>query len=408
MAAFAYKALDSKGRNKKGIIESDTAKGARALLRDKSLIPVEVQPAGNQEKQTGAQQTSFFSFERKISASDLALITRQLSTLSASGLPIEESLLAVAQQCDIPRIERMIMAVRSKVTEGYTLADSMAEYPHIFDNLFCSMVAAGEKSGHLDTVLERLADYTEQRQVTKSKIQQASVYPVMLMVVAFSVVYFLLTSVVPKIVAQFDRLGGELPGTTRLMIAISEFLSAYDYFLLLLILASGVVFQRLMKKDKPRYQYHKLLLDMPLVGKVSKGLNTARFARTLSILTASAVPLLESMKISGDVLSNDYIKEAIQEARLRVREGTSLRASLEQTKLFPPMMLHMIASGEKSGELESMLARAADNQDREFEGMVNITLSIIGPAMVLSMAGVVFFIVISILQPIMALNSMVG
>ncbi|MCU4674392.1 type II secretion system inner membrane protein GspF [Catenovulum sp. 2E275] len=408
MAAFAYKALDAKGRNKKGIIEADTAKAARGLLRDKGLIPVEVQTAAQQEKNTASQKQPLFSFERKISAADLALITRQLSTLSASGLPIEESLLAVAQQCDVPRIERMIMAVRSKVTEGYTLADSMAEYPHIFDNLFCSMVAAGEKSGHLDTVLERLADYTEQRQVTKSKIQQASVYPVMLMVVAFSVVYFLLTSVVPKIVAQFDRLGGELPGTTQFMIAMSNFLSAYGPFLILLVLGSAVVFQRLMKKEKPRYQYHKLLLKMPLAGKVSRGLNTARFARTLSILTASAVPLLESMKIAGDVLSNDYIKEAIQEARLRVREGTSLRAALDQTKLFPPMMLHMIASGEKSGELESMLSRAADNQDREFEGMVNVTLSIIGPAMVLSMAAVVFFIVISILQPIMALNSMVG
>ncbi len=408
MAAFAYKALDAKGRNKKGIIEADTAKAARSLLRDKGLIPVDVQTAAQQEKSNVGKTQSFFSFERKISASDLALITRQLSTLSASGLPIEESLLAVAQQCDVPRIERMIMAVRSKVTEGYTLADSMAEYPHIFDNLFCSMVAAGEKSGHLDTVLERLADYTEQRQITKSKIQQASIYPVMLMVVAFSVVYFLLTSVVPKIVAQFDRLGGELPGTTQFMIAVSDFLTAYGPALILLVLGSGVVFQRLMKQEKPRYKFHQILLDLPLAGKVSKGLNTARFARTLSILTASAVPLLESMKIAGDVLSNDYIKEAIQEARLRVREGTSLRASLEQTKLFPPMMLHMIASGEKSGELESMLARAADNQDREFEGMVNITLSIIGPAMVLSMAGIVFFIVISILQPIMALNSMVG
>ena len=408
MAAFAYKALDAKGRNKKGIIEADTAKGARALLRDKGLIPVDVQAAAAQEKETGSQKSSWFSFERKISASELALITRQLSTLSASGLPIEESLLAVAQQCDTPRVERMIMAVRSKVTEGYTLADSMAEYPHIFDNLFCAMVAAGEKSGHLDTVLERLADYTEQRQVTKSKIQQASIYPVMLMVVAFSVVYFLLTSVVPKIVAQFDRLGGELPGTTKFMIAMSDFLTAYGLFLIMSILAAGVIFQRLMKKDSARFKVHQFMLGMPLIGKVSKGLNTARFARTLSILTASAVPLLESMKISGDVLTNDYIKESIQEARARVREGTSLRASLEQTKLFPPMMLHMIASGEKSGELENMLGRAADNQDREFEGMVNVTLGIIGPVMVLSMAGVVFFIVISILQPIMALNSMVG
>ncbi|WP_143871204.1 type II secretion system inner membrane protein GspF [Catenovulum sediminis] len=408
MAAFEYKALDNKGRNKKGVIEADTARAARQALREKGLIPVDVQTASSQEKQSASGKQEFFSLQGKISASDLALLTRQLSTLVASGLPIEEALLAVAQQTEKPRIERMVMAVRSKVTEGYNLADSMAEYPHIFDNLFCAMVAAGEKSGHLDTVLERLADYTEQRQVTKSKIQQASIYPIMLMVVAFSVVYFLLTSVVPKIVAQFDRLGGELPASTRFMITVSDFLSAYGLSVIVFIMLSAVIFQRAIQKPKIRFKYHALLLRMPMIGKVARGLNTARFARTLSILTASAVPLLESMKISAEVLSNDMIKQSIHDARLRVREGSSLRASLEQTKLFPPMMLHMIASGEKSGELESMLSRAADNQDREFESLVNITLSVIGPAMVLSMAAVVFFIVISILQPIMALNSMVG
>ena len=408
MPAFEYKALDNKGRNKKGVIEADTAKAARSALREKGLIPVEVTTASEQETKSAGSSQSLFSIERKISAAELALLTRQLSTLSASGLPIEEALLAVAQQTETPRVERMIMAVRSKVTEGYNLADSMGEYPHIFDELFCAMVAAGEKSGHLDTVLERLADYTEQRQQTKSKIQQASVYPIMLMVVAFTVVYFLLTSVVPKIVSQFDRLGGELPASTQFMIAVSDFLSDFGLPMLVLILLSGVVFQRLVKQEKFRYKYHQTLLKMPLIGKVARGLNTARFARTLSILTASAVPLLESMKIASDVLTNDHIRASIAEARLRVREGTSLRAALEQTKLFPPMMLHMIASGEKSGELEAMLSRAADNQDREFEALVNMTLSVIGPAMVLSMAGVVFFIVISILQPIMALNSMVG
>lgn len=408
MAAFAYKALDNQGRNKKGVIEADTPRAARQMLREKGLMPVALESASSQENSKAQQSKSWFSFEKKISATDLALLTRQLSTLVASGLPIEEALLAVAQQTEKPRIESMIMAVRSRVTEGYNLADSMAEYPHIFDNLFCAMVAAGEKSGHLDTVLERLADYTEQRQQTRSKIQQASIYPVMLMTVACSVVYFLLTSVVPKIVSQFDRLGGDLPASTRIMIAISDFLSAYGIFFIIFILLCGIGFQRAIKKPKIRFKYHQFLLKLPLVGKVARGLNTARFARTLSILTASAVPLLESMKISGDVLSNDYIKDSILAARLKVREGASLRTSLEQTKLFPPMMLHMIASGEKSGELENMLSRAADNQDREFESLVNITLSIIGPAMVLSMAAVVFFIVISILQPIMALNSMVG
>lgn len=408
MAAFEYKALDAKGRNKKGIIEADTAKAARQLLREKSLMPIEISHASAKEKQAAGQDKNWFTIERKISSAELALITRQIATLVGSGLPIEEALFAVSQQCETPRIERIIMAVRSKVTEGYTLADSMGEYPHIFDALFCAMVAAGEKSGHLDNVLDRLADYTEQRQVTKSQIQQAAIYPIMLMVVAFSVVYFLLTSVVPNIVSQFDRLGGDLPATTQFMIMISEFLTDYGMPLIVVIIASIVIFQRLMKKSEPRFKYHQALLTFPLIGKVSKGLNTARFARTLSILSASAVPLLEGMKISGEVLTNDYVKKVMLEAGTKVREGSSLRAALDQTKLFPPMMLHMIASGEKSGELENMLSRAADTQDREFDTLVQMTLSVIGPAMVLTMAGVVFFIVISILQPIMALNSMVG
>ncbi|AWB68690.1 type II secretion system protein GspF [Saccharobesus litoralis] len=405
MAAFEYKALNKAGKSVKGLIEADTAKAARQQLREKGLMPVEIEETVAKEKKQG-HSVSFL--KPSISANDLALMTRQLATLSASGLTVEESLLAVAQQADKPRHETMLMAVRSKVTEGYSLADSMAEFPHIFDDLFRSMVAAGEKSGHLDTVLERLADYTEQRQVTKSQIQQASIYPVMLLIVAVTVVSYLLASVVPKIVGQFQRMNADLPATTQFMIGASDLLRDYGLYVLVLSMLGAVVFQRLIQKPKARLTYHQHLLKVPLIGKVAKGLNTARFARTLSICTASAVPLLESMRIAGDVLSNDFMKQEIEVARGKVREGTSLRASLEQTKLFPPMMLHMIASGEKSGELEQMLGRAADNQDREFQSLVTVTLGILGPAMVLSMAGIVFFIVISILQPIMALNTMVG
>ncbi|WP_111976983.1 type II secretion system inner membrane protein GspF [Algibacillus agarilyticus] len=405
MAAFEYKALTKQGKSVKGLIEADTQKGARQQLREKGLMPVELQETVAKEKR---QSGEFSLFQQKISANDLALMTRQLATLSASGLTVEESLLAVAQQTDKPRHETVLMAVRSKVTEGYSLADSMAEFSHIFDDLYRSMVAAGEKSGHLDTVLERLADYTEQRQATKSQIQQASIYPVMLLLVAVTVVSYLLASVVPKIVGQFERMNADLPATTKFMIGASDLLRDYGLFFLVFVMVGAVIFQRAVQKPKAKLSYHQYLLRLPLLGKVAKGLNTARFARTLSICTASAVPLLESMRIASDVLSNEFMKQEIDVARSRVREGTSLRASLEQTKLFPPMMLHMIASGEKSGELEQMLERAADNQDREFHSLVTITLGVLGPAMVLSMAGIVFFIVISILQPIMALNQLVG
>jgi general secretion pathway protein F len=270
------------------------------------------------------------------------------------------------------------------------------------------MVAAGEKSGHLDTVLNRLADYTENRQKTRSQITQAMVYPSLMMFVAMGIVVLLLTQVVPKIVGQFEHMGQDLPAITQLMISISDFLRDYGVFLFIGIVVLFMILGKVLQQPIMKKRYHKALLSMPVIGKVSKGLNTARFARTLSILTSSAVPLLESMRIAGNVLNNLYIKEQISQAAVFVKEGSSLRASLEQTKMFPPMMMHMIASGEQSGELQQMLGRAADNQDRQFETQVDVALKVFGPVLILTMAAVVFFIVMAILQPIMALNSMVN
>ena len=242
----------------------------------------------------------------------------------------------------------------------------------------------------------------------RSQLIQALVYPIIMTVVATGVIAILLTAVVPKIVGQFEHMGENLPATTQFLIASSDFLRDYGIFMLLLIAASILVFSHMMKKPHLQMSFHQQVLRLPGIGKVVKGINTARFARTLSILTASAVPLLESMRISGEVLDNLYIKKQVQESSNKVREGASLKVSLEQTKLFPPMMLHMIASGEKSGQLEHMLGRAADNQDREFDALVNISLKAFEPALMVVMAGVVLFIVMAILQPILALNNMVG
>lgn len=403
MAAFEYKALDAKGKNKKGIMEGDTIKQIRQQLREKGMVPIEVTPAAQKENKKGGGL-----FQPKISASDLALITRQLSTLVQSALPIEAAILAVAEQCDKPRLKSMMMAVRAKVVEGYSLAEGLGEFPHTFDNLFCSMVAAGEKSGHLDQVLERLADYTEQRQEMKSQMISAMTYPIILTVFAVGVISLLLATVVPKIVGQFVKMGQALPDTTQFLISASDFILAYGIYIVVFIFLLIIGIQRLLTKPKMRLKYDKMLLSLPLIGNVAKGVNTARFARTLSILTSSAVPLLEGMMISGKVLENTYIKAAIVEAAARVREGAALKVSLENTKLFPPMMLHMIASGEKSGELEQMLGRAADNQDRDFELRIGIALKIFEPVLVLTMAGMVLFIVMAILQPILNMNSMVG
>ncbi len=405
MAAFEYVALDGKGRRKQGVLEADSGRQVRQQLREQGLTPLEVTEAVEKVRR---EAQGFSLFRPTITTSELALITRQLSTLVAASLPIEEALRAVAQQCEKPKLRTLMAAVRGKVVEGHGLADSLAGFPSIFDQLYRAMVAAGEKSGHLEKVLNRLADYTEQRQKMKSKLMQAMIYPVMLTLVAVGVISILLSSVVPKVVEQFIHMKQELPFSTRFLMGASDFVRDFGLVIVALVIGALFVFRWWNQKPERRLRYHALLLRLPVIGRVSRSLNTARFARTLSILNSSAVPLLEGMRISGEVLTNDLARERLVEASERVREGTSLRSALEQTKLFPPMMLHMIASGERSGELDSMLERAADNQDREFESQVNIALGVFEPALVVSMAAIVLFIVMAILQPLLQLNNMVS
>lgn len=406
MAAFDYKALNGQGKQVKGVIEADSARHARSLLRDQRLMPLEIDAVVSK---TSNQASSGFSlFKPKVSVAELALITRQIATLVAAGLPVEEALKAVGQQCEKAKLASMIMAVRSRVVEGYSLADSMAEFPQVFDELYRAMVASGEKSGHLEVVLNRLADYTERRQQLKSKLTQAMIYPITLTIVAIAVVAILLAAVVPQVVGQFEHMGQQLPATTQFLIAASDFVKDYGLIVLAVIVLAIVAFNRLLIKPQFKMKWHTIMLELPVIGKVSKGLNTARFARTLSILTASSVPLLDGMRIASEVLLNVKVRAAVEDATARVREGTSLGAALTNTKLFPPMMLYMITSGEKSGQLESMLERAADNQDREFESNVTIALGVFEPMLVVTMASIVLFIVLAILQPILQLNNMIS
>ncbi len=405
MAAFEYQALDVKGKKLKGVLEADNARQARQVLRERKLTPLSVDLASQQEKLLANGKTWL---QRKISAAELALITRQLATLVAAALPIESALLAVAEQCDKPRLKNMVMSVRSKVVEGYSLAEGLAEFPHIFDHLFRSMVAAGEKSGHLDQVLNRLADYTEQRQHMRNQIIMASVYPIVMIVVSILVIGILLAAVVPKITEQFEHMGQQLPALTRFMINASEFVQQYGIWILLFLLLASIGWQRMLTKPAIKLAYDRRILKVNVIGRIVNSINTARFARTLSILNASGVPLLEAMRISADVLSNTYMRQSVTEAASRVREGASLRAALEQTKLFPPMMLHMIASGEKSGQLDTMLERAADTLDREFEMTMTVSLEIFKPLVVIILAIIVCLIVMAILLPILELNNMVG
>lgn len=405
MPAFSYKALDARGKNREGSLDADSAKMARQQLRDQGLTPLSVTET-MMSAQRNTSQRSWLS--PHISTSELALITRQLATLVAAALPLEEALRAVAQQAEKSKLQTLLSAVRSKVLEGHSLADSMANFPTVFDDLYRAMVAAGERSGHLEVVLNRLADYTENRQHMKNKLLQAMIYPIILTIVAVGVICLLLTAVVPKIVVQFVHMKQTLPFSTRFLIGASNFLEAYGLPLLIAIAVVILLWRQWLKNANNKRRYHGLLLKLPVIGRVSRGLNTARFARTLSILNTSSVPLLEGMQISGDVLSNDEAKIRVKAATERVREGTSLSMALGKTSLFPPMMLHMINSGERSGELDNMLERAADNQDREFESQINIALSIFEPVLVVSMAVIVLFIVLAVLQPILQLNNMVG
>ncbi len=407
MAAFEYVALNSKGREKKGVLEGDTAKQIRQQLRDKGFTPLEILHIGDSTKPES--QKGYGIGGASMSVADLALVTRQLATLVKAALPIEEALKAVAEQTEKPKIKSIILGVRAKVMEGHTLADGMAEFPKVFNELYRSMVAAGERAGHLDTVLNRLADYTERRHKIRGKITAAMVYPIVLITVAVTVVVLLMIFAVPKIVAQFTTSGQELPFATKLLIGMSDFLSSYaGLFTGLGIIGAIVLFSLWLRNPENKKRWHAKLLKLPVIGRLSKNLNTSQFASTLSILHSSGVPLLEAMNIGGKVLTNLKMREAVYDASLKVREGASLKNALEQTRLFPPMMIHMIGSGEASGELEDMLQQVSDNQDSQFENSVDIALNIMGPMIILCLGGMVFFIVLAMMLPIFELTSSIG
>lgn len=377
---FHYQVLDERGKKRRGSLEADSARHARQRLREQGLVPLALVEGLNEARRN--KRGWRISWSRGISSADLALLTRQLATLVA--------------------------AVRSKVLEGHSLAEAMAAYPASFERLYCAMVAAGEASGHLDQVLNRLADYTEQRQQMRARIMQAMIYPCVLTVVAISVVATLLSAVVPRIVEQFIHMKQALPLSTRVLMAMSDGVRTFGPGILLLLFAGLVLIRRLLRHESRRIAFHHRLLRLPVIGRVARGLNTARYARTLSILNASSVPLLQAMRISGEVLTNEYARQQLSLATESVREGVSLHRALEMTELFPPMMRHMIASGERSGELDSMLEHAADNQDRELTSHMQLALGLFEPLLIVGMAAIVLFIVIAILQPILQLNNLIS
>ncbi|MBV6423699.1 MAG: Type II secretion system protein F [Steroidobacteraceae bacterium] len=403
MGAFEYVALDSAGREKKGVLEGDTPKHVRQLLRERSLLPVTVTEAAREE----ARRQRSFGLRRGVSAGDLALLTRQLATLTRAGLPLEEALLAVSQQTEKPRVQSILLGVRSRVMEGHTLASGFAEFPRVFPEIYRATVAAGEQSGHLDEVLERLADYTEGREVTRQKVLGAMLYPIVLSILCFGIVTGLLVYVVPKVIEVFDTGKAQLPLMTRILIAISNFLHDWGLWLLgaLVVLAIGIA--RWLRNPAARRRFHDLQLRLPLVGRLVRGFNTARFTRTLSILTAASVPVLEALRIAGEVVTSLPMKAAVTDAGQRVREGAPIGRSLAQSRLFPPMTIHLISSGESSGELETMLERAAISQERELDGILTALVGLLGPLLIILMGLFVMGIVFAMLLPIFEMNALI-
>ena len=403
MAAYEYTALDAAGRETRGVLDGDSARQVRQLLRDQSLLPVTVTEVSD----TAPRRSFQLSFGNRIGMGDLALLTRQLATLVRSGIPLEESLLAVSQQSEKVRVRSVVAGVRARVLEGRTLAEGLSAFPTVFNEMYRAMVNAGEQSGNLDLVLERMADYGENRQILQQKIRNAMIYPVLLTIICLGIVGLLLIYVVPEVVRVFEAGEQELPIITRILIATSDFLRSWWWLLLAVVVGSAWGFRRWLREPQARYRYDAFKLRMPLIGRVTRGNNAARFARTFSILTASSVPVLEALRIAAEVVINTPMRRAVQDAAVRVREGAPIARSIGASKLFPPMLVHLIASGETSGELEAMLERAADNQERELDGVVNTAVGILGPMMILLMGGFVFVIVIALLLPIFQLNQLV-
>ncbi|MET0010533.1 MAG: type II secretion system inner membrane protein GspF [Candidatus Thiodiazotropha sp. 6PLUC9] len=403
MDAFEYVALDPSGKEQRGVLEGDSPRQVRQQLRESGLTPLSIDSA------SGTPTTNKGKlFQRHINAMELALITRQMATLLRSGLPLEHVLKTTAQQTEKRHVERTLLSVRAKVLEGRTLADGLKEFPKTFPDVYIQTVSSGEESGHLELVLERLADYTEQRQQMRQKTIFALFYPALLTIVSLLIVGGLLTYIVPQVTRVFESMSAELPWITKALMATSDTFRSYGVPIILVLAILGLLFSYLLKKPGPKLWWHGVMLRIPLVGRLVRTANAARFSRTLSIMAASSVPILESMRIASQVLTNLPMRNAVEEATLRVREGASLYQALDKTGYFPPMTLSLLASGESSGNLEGMLERSADIQEREIETLVSTIQGLFEPILILVMGGIVLVIVLAILLPIFDLNQLVS
>ena len=404
MAAFEYTALDADGKTKKGILEGDSLRHVRQLMRDIGLTPMNVELTSSVEKD--GQQGFFARMFGKLKPMEMVIFTRQLATLVNAGLPLEEAMSAVAQQTSRKRARKIFMSVRSRVMEGQTLTKSMTEHPGTFNELYRSTVGAGEQSGQLDSVLENLANYLEQQYESRRNVQSALYYPILLFIIATIIVGGLMTYVVPTIVEVFKTTGEALPFVTVLLISISEFLRDWAWALVLGIVAFVILVRYSLSIGAVRTTWHRLTLKLPTFGWFARSTNAARYANTLAILGSSGVPLVDGMKIASNVVNNLWIRRLLEDAFTRVSEGTSLNKALDATKQFPPIFIHMIASGEMSGSLDKMLFKSAEYQQQDLQRIIDTMVELFRPMMLLFMAGMVFFIMIAVLLPILSMTQL--
>lgn len=412
MAAFLYRAVDPTGRQHRGVIEASSPSGARQILRERNLLPVLVEATARPSRQSeraGASRASFLERLRPaVTARGLTLITRQLATLIGNGIRIEDALRTVAQQSSSPRAASMLLNVRAAILDGRTFASALGDYPQVFSEFYRASIAAGEQSGRLGSVLEHLAAFVEHRQRNRQTVQLAMLYPALLALVSLGIIMALLTFVVPDIVRVFTSRGADLPLLTRGLIAVSNALNSYGWIAALVLVALIAGFRQWLTDARHRRSLHRLIATNALTAGFSRRINAAQFAGTLATLVQSGVPLLEALSAAGEVTPNLYIRTKVADVAGRVREGASLQNAISEAQVFPPMLIAMIASGESSGRLGPTLARAAADQQREVDALVATLVSLVEPAILLLMGGLVMIMVLSILLPIVGLNQLVG
>lgn len=404
MPLYAYRGLDTGGRSVGGVVDADSPRGARQKLRRTGVFPTDL------SEERAASPRSVLTLARRperVPAAELAAITRQFSTLVAAGLPLVEALGALSEQAERASLARILAQVRQEVTEGSSLADALAQHPRLFASLYVNMVRAGEASGALHVVLERLADYTENQARLLGKVRSALTYPAIMLLLSATILFFLLSYVVPKVTRIFQETHQQLPLPTRLLLGVSDFVAQW-WWLLLVVLAGTIVgAMRWSRTPAGREHVDRLTLGVPYLGRLAQKLAVARFARTLSTLLASGIGLLPALDIVKSIVDNTVLTRAIERARDAIREGQSIAPPLRESGLFPPLVVHMVAVGERSGQLEAMLSKAADTYDDEVENAVVALTTVLEPIIIVFMGGVVLFIVLAILLPIFELNRVV-